>query len=358
MGGALKVGIVGVGVISGQYFAQLARRPELEIVAVADLNAARAAEVAAEHGIRALSVDELLADGAVDLVLNLTIPAAHADVAGAALAAGKHVYGEKPLALDTASGQGVLDAAARAGLLVGSAPDTVLGTGVQTARAAIDGGRIGDAVSASVHWIAPGHELWHPAPAFYYQPGAGPLFDMGPYYLTTLVTLFGPVARVSGLATRSGRSRTIATGPHAGEAIPVDVDTHALALLEHESGVTASVTVSFEVWQSRAPLFEVYGTAGTLAVPDPNTFEGPAELWTPASGEWTALPDAAGYADGGRGIGIVDLAFAASEGRAPRCSGELAFHVLEVMEAVLAGGEREIQSRPPRPDPVPLVPAP
>lgn len=363
MGGALKgpalrVGIVGVGVISGQYFTQLVTRPEVEVVAVADLNTARAAEVAAEHGIRALSVDELIGDDGVDLVLNLTIPAAHADVDIAALEAGKHAYGEKPLALDTASGQGVLDAASTAGLLVGSAPDTVLGTGVQTARKAIDDGLIGDAVSASVHWTAPGHELWHPAPGFYYQPGAGPLFDMGPYYLTALVTLFGPVARVSGLASRSDRARTIATGPNAGQPIPVDVDTHVLALLEHESGVTASVTVSFEVWKSRAPLFEVYGTAGTLAVPDPNTFEGPAELWTPGSSDWATLPDSAGYAAGGRGIGIVDLALAASDGRAPRCSGELAFHVLEVMEAVLAGGEREIRSRPARPAAVSFVPAP
>ncbi|MBI5159981.1 MAG: Gfo/Idh/MocA family oxidoreductase [Micrococcales bacterium] len=357
MSASLRVGIVGVGVISRQYLAQLATRPEVDVVAVADLDVDRAAAVAAEHGIRALSVDELMAEDGVDLVLNLTIPAAHVEVALAALSAGKHVYGEKPLALDTASGQRVLDAAARARLLVGSAPDTVLGVGVQTARRALDDGLIGEAVSASVHWTAPGHELWHPAPAFYYQPGAGPLFDMGPYYLTTLVTLFGPVARVSGLATRSARARTIATGPDAGAAIPVDVDTHVLALLEHASGVTASVTVSFEVWQSRAPLFEVYGTAGTLAVPDPNTFEGPAELWTPESGEWAVLPDAAGYAAGGRGIGIVDLAAAAAEGRSPRCSGELAFHVLEVMEAVLAGGEREIRSRPARPEPVPHTPA-
>lgn len=355
---ALRVGIVGVGVISRQYFAQLATRPEVEVVAVADLDIARAAAVAAERGIRALSVEELMTDAGVDLVLNLTIPAAHAEVALAALAGGKHVYGEKPLALDTASGQRVLDAAARAGLLIGSAPDTVLGTGVQTARRALDEGRIGDAVSASVHWTAPGHELWHPAPAFYYQPGAGPLFDMGPYYLTTLVTLFGPVARVSGLATRSTRARTIATGPDAGAAIPVEVDTHVLALLEHASGVTASVTVSFEVWQSRAPLFEVYGTAGTLAVPDPNTFDGPAELWTPEAGEWRQLPDAAGYVSGGRGIGILDLASAVAEGRAPRCSGDLAFHVLEVMEAVLAGGEHDIRSRPARPEPVPLTPSP
>ena len=257
--------MIGVGTISAQYFAQFPRLDQLELVAVADLDTVRAAQVAEEQGVRALTVDELLVDDEVDVVLNLTIPAAHADIALRALAAGKHVYGEKPLALTTAEAAPVLEAARTAGLRVGSAPDTVLGTGIQTARNALDGGTIGDPVAAMCQWTAPGHERWHPNPAFYYQPGGGPLLDMGPYYLTALVTLLGPIARVSGVARRSARERTVATGSQQGAGIPVNVDTHVSAVLEHVSGVTSTVTVSFEVWASRVPLFEVYGTAGTLA---------------------------------------------------------------------------------------------
>ena len=210
----------------------------------------------------------------VDAVLNLTIPAAHAEIALRALDAGKHVYGEKPLALTTAEARaGARRARPPPGLRVGSAPDTVLGTGVQTARALLDDGRIGAPVAAAVAWSAPGHELWHPAPAFYYQPGGGPLFDMGPYYLTSLVTFFGPVVRVSGAVSRSSRRAHGRDRPAApARRIPVDVDTHVTAILEHASGVISTVTVSFEVWATRAPLFEVYGTAGTIAVPDPNQF--------------------------------------------------------------------------------------
>ena len=192
MGGPLNVGVVGVGVISDQYFAQFPTLANLRLGAVADIDATRAASVARAQATRALSVDELLSDPEIDAVLNLTIPAAHADIALRALDAGKHVYGEKPLALTTAEAAGVLVRAADAGLRVGCAPDTVLGTGVQTARAVLDSGRIGAPVGAAVHWVSPGHEQWHPSPDFYYQPGGGPLFDMGPYYLTSLVTSSGP----------------------------------------------------------------------------------------------------------------------------------------------------------------------
>ena len=351
--------MIGVGTISAQYFAQFPRLDQLELVAVADLDTVRAAQVAEEQGVRALTVDELLVDDEVDVVLNLTIPAAHADIALRALAAGKHVYGEKPLALTTAEAAPVLEAARTAGLRVGSAPDTVLGTGIQTARNALDGGTIGDPVAAMCQWTAPGHERWHPNPAFYYQPGGGPLLDMGPYYLTALVTLLGPIARVSGVARRSARERTVATGSQQGAGIPVNVDTHVSAVLEHVSGVTSTVTVSFEVWASRVPLFEVYGTAGTLAVPDPNTFGGTVEAFTAESGEWSPLPDAAGFVDSGRGVGLADLADAVAEGRRERASGDLAFHVLEVMEAVLASSDAhrviEITSRVERPEAVPLT---
>ncbi|WP_370327200.1 Gfo/Idh/MocA family protein [Cryobacterium sp. TMT1-62] len=214
MGSPLRIGVVGVGKISEQYFAEFPKLPGLKLVAVADLDASRAVAVAAEQGVPALTVDELIASPDVDAVLNLTIPAAHAEVALRALAAGKHVYGEKPLALNPDEATPVLRLAVDCGLRVGSAPDTVLGTGVQTARALLDDGRIGTPVAASAFWTAPGHELWHPAPQLYYSEGGGPLFDMGPYYLSALVTLLGPVVRVSGSVGRSGRERT---GAHGGD---------------------------------------------------------------------------------------------------------------------------------------------
>ena len=356
--GVMTFGIIGVGNISAQYFEHIPNLPGLKLIAVADMNEARAAEVAAEQGVEALSVDALLEDPRIDAVLNLTIPAAHVAIGTRALEAGKHVYGEKPLALDPAEAAPMLELARTRGLRVGSAPDTVLGTGIQTARQVLDAGTIGDPVAASVHWSAPGHERWHPAPQFYYQPGGGPLLDMGPYYLTSLVTLLGPVVRVSGAVTRSERERTVATGPQAGTAIPVDIDTHVSAILEHEGGQTSTITVSFEVWATRAPLFELYGTAGTLAVPDPNRFSEPVEVWTTADPEWREVPVSAGYADAGRGYGLADMAHAIDTDRPHRASGELAFHVLEIMDAVLRAGHEhrviELTSTAPRPDAVPL----
>lgn len=354
----LRVGMVGVGTISAQYFESLRRLPNLQLVAVADINEERAREVAEEHGVEARSVDALFASDDIDAVLNLTIPATHVEVGLRAIAAGKHVFAEKPLGLTVAEARPLVDAAAAAGVLLGSAPDTVLGTGVQTARAAIDEGLIGDVFGASVHWSAPGHERWHPNPAFYYQPGGGPLLDMGPYYITSLVTLLGPVVRVSGLATRSERPRSVATGPQAGTAIPVNIDTHVTALLEHESGASSTVTVSFEVWATRAPLFEVYGTAGTLAVPDPNRFNDPVEVFTATEGAWRAVDESAGYRNSGRGYGLAELAEALHQDREPRASGALALHVLDVMESVIRASEErsviELSTTVERPEAVPL----
>lgn len=349
--------MIGVGNISAQYLAQLPRLPDLELVAVADLDRERAATTAAAQGVRALEVEQLLGDPDIDAVLNLTIPAAHVEVALRALGAGKHVYTEKPFGLTVASALELV--APRAdGLRVGSAPDTVLGTGIQTARRALDDGLIGDPVGASVHWSAPGHEQWHPAPAFYYQPGGGPLFDMGPYYLTSLVTMFGPVVRVAGLTGRSSRERRVAQGPLAGTSLPVEVDTHVTAMLEHANGVSSTVTVSFEVWATKSPLFEVYGTAGTLLMPDPNQFSEPVSVWTVDERDWSVLPESAGYRAAGRGIGLADMAAAISHGAPHRASGELAFHVLEIMEAVLTASAEArvvgIGSTVERPAPVPL----
>jgi predicted dehydrogenase len=358
VGSPLTFGIIGVGKISEQYFSSLPSLPGIQLVAVADLNEARAAEVADEQGVKALTVDDLLASPAIDAVLNLTIPAAHVDIDSRALEAGKHVFAEKPLALSTAEAAGLKGLADRRGLRLGSAPDTVLGTGVQTARAVLDSGLIGEAVGAAAFWAAPGHEAWHPAPLFYYQPGGGPLFDMGPYYLTSLITLLGPVVRVSGTVARSARDRVVETGPLAGTPVPVDVDTHVTAILTHRSGVSSTVTMSFEVWASRAPHIEVFGTAGTLALPDPNLFSGVVEVFTQANPEWTAVETLAGYEGAGRGYGLADMAHAIETDRPHRASGDLAFHVLEIMEAILAAGATDrvvdIVSSVERPEAVPL----
>ncbi len=357
MGIPLKVGFVGVGTISDQYFASLRKLPNLELVAVADINPARTEVVAEQQGVRGLSVADLLADTSIEAVVNLTIPAAHVEVGMKALAAGKHVFAEKPLGLTLAEAEPMLDLADKLGLRVGCAPDTVLGTGIQTARAVLDAGTIGAPVAAQVHWSSPGHERWHPSPLFYYQPGGGPLFDMAPYYLTSLVTFFGPVTRVAGLATRPERSRRVQSGPLAGTPIPVDVDTHVSALLEHANGVTSTITVSFEVWATKSPLFEIYGTDGTIAVPDPNRFSDPVIVSTRAEPEWHEVPVAGGYEDAGRGFGLGDMAVAIQTQRPHRASGALAFHVLEIMEAVLLSSADkktiEVTSTVDRPEPVP-----
>jgi predicted dehydrogenase len=357
VGVPLRVGIIGVGKISEQYLANLPTFPGLRLVAVADLNQERAQQVADEQGVRALSVDALIDDPDIDAVLNLTIPAAHVEIGTRALKAGKHVFAEKPLGLNPAEAAPMLDLADELGLRFASAPDTVLGTGVQTARRTLDSGVIGTPIAAQVHWAAPGHERWHPAPEFYYQPGGGPLLDMGPYYLTALVHFFGPVVRVTGLATRSDRPRTIETGPKAGTPIPVGIDTHITALLEHANGITSTVTVSFEIWRSRAPKFEVYGTEGTISVPDPNMFSDPVEVAV-RDEDWRVVPDSAGVIDTGRGVGLADLAEAIEEDRPLRASGRVALHVLEIMDAVLRSNDEKavitISSTAEKPDVMPL----
>lgn len=357
MGQPLRVGIVGAGAISGQYLTTFERLGSVRLVAVADRDPARSAAAAQEHGVRALTVDELVADPEVDLVVNLTVPAAHADVALRAIAAGKDVYGEKPLAATLADARTVLDAAAAAGVRVGCAPDTVLGTGVQTARRAIDDGLVGTPVAATATMVTPGHERWHPDPDFYYQPGGGPLLDMGPYYVTALVTLLGPVESVIGAASHTRDTRTIGSGPRAGQTVPVAVDTHVTGVLRHASGALSTLVMSFDAVATRASSIEVHGEAGSLVVPDPNQFDGDVHLHE-LGGEWRLLPPSAGYRDAGRGIGVADLA-ATPDGGLPRASGELAYHVLEVMTALLSSAESgaavAVESRCAVPPPVPLT---
>ncbi|MFE0464060.1 Gfo/Idh/MocA family protein [Kitasatospora sp. NPDC058965] len=356
--GVLRVGVVGAGNISGAYFTTFPRLANLRVTAIADLDADRAAAAAAGlPGVRAATPDELYAADDVDLVLNLTVPAAHADVAHAAIAAGKHVYGEKPLASTTAEAGALLAAADRAGVRVGCAPDTVLGTGVQTARAALDAGQIGAPVAATAFMVTPGHERWHPDPEFYYRPGGGPLLDMGPYYLTALITLLGPVRRVVGMSSTPRPVRTIGSGPRAGTAFTAEVATHVTGVLEHASGALSTLVMSFEVWAGALPRIEVYGTAGSLSVPDPNGFDGEVRIFRSGAKEWEPVPEQGGYQNASRGYGVSDLARSIARGVPHRADGRLAYHVLDVMESLLAaartGDSMSILSTCERPAAVP-----
>jgi predicted dehydrogenase len=354
-----RVGIVGLGVISRQYLDTLAGHPAVTVTAVADLDETRAAAVAAElPGARALPVEELLSAPDVQTVLNLTVPAAHAEIALRAISHGKRVYGEKPLAATFDEARSVLDAATAAGLEVGCAPDTVLGSGTQTARAAIDEGVIGRPLSASAVMVTPGHERWHPNPDFYYLPGGGPLLDMGPYYLSALVQLLGPIRRVTGAAARLRDERVIGSGPRTGERIPVQVESHVTGVLEHVSGALSTITTTFDGVRSTAAPIEVHGETGTLAVPDPNHFDGEVRVFELGGTDWRPLDPSAGYVGGGRGIGLLDQIVAAP-GHPPRAGGSLALHVLEAMTALLrsaAEGRRiELTTTAERPPAVPLL---
>jgi predicted dehydrogenase len=359
VGQPLGVGIIGLGVISSHYVRTLEALTTLRLAAIADLDAHRARVVADNlGGVRALSVEQLLADPDVEVVVNLTPPAGHAQIALAAIAAGKAVYNEKPLATTVAQGREILDTAARAGIRVGAAPDTVLGTGIQTARHAIDAGAIGTPTAAVATFLSAGHESWHPNPDFYYAVGGGPLLDMGPYYVTALVTLFGPIASVVGAGSASRSSRTIGSGPRAGETVPVDVQTHVSGILTHASGVLSTITMSFDAVATQAAPIEVHGTAGSLIVPDPNTFEGEVRRRALGDTGWTPLPVSAGYTTAGRGLGVAEL-MAARDDADVRTSEALALHVLDVMESVLRSAQDgravDIVSAAHRPTAVPLT---
>jgi predicted dehydrogenase len=330
----LRIGLIGCGNISNAYFKGLAPFEHLaKIVACSDLDVARAQAKAQEHGVKkAYSTTDLLQDAEVDLVLNLTIPAAHAEVNRQALKAGKHAYCEKPFSLNYKEGAKTIRVAEDRKLRVGCAPDTVLGGGIQTCRRLIDQGAIGRPVAATANMLCHGHENWHPNPEFYYQAGGGPLFDMGPYYLTSLITMLGPVKSVSALAQISLKERTITSQPLAGNKIEVQVPTHLSGLLEFGSGSIGSVTMSFDVWQHNSPLLEIYGTEGSLQCPDPNTFGGEVRLWTAKAKQWETIPLT--HSDKlGRGLGLADLADALNQGRPHRMSGEMSLHVVEIMES-------------------------
>ena len=354
--GPVGVGVIGAGKISEQYLPNMAAFPDLDVRRVADLDPAAARRQAERHGVAAAgTVEELLADDAVELVVDLTVPAAHAEVAAAALAAGKHVWNEKPLAPDLPAAEALVAGAESAGLLLGSAPDTFLGPGLQTARRLIEAGAIGTPLTASVVMQYPGPHRWHPNPDFLYAAGGGPLLDMGPYYLTALTQTFGGIARVAARSGSAGPTRVIGEGPRAGEEIAVGVPTYVAALYDFEGGGVAQATFSFDSPLRRTGVVEIAGTEATLVAPDPNGFGGAVGIARDGSA-WESIPVRG--PEGGRGIGVVELARALRAGRQPRAGGRLGLHVLEAMLATArsaeAGAFVTVGSRP---APIPALPA-
>jgi predicted dehydrogenase len=327
------IGIIGCGNICGAYFKGCAKFEAVEIVACADINMDAAKKAAEEHGVRAVTVDELLAMDEIDIVINLTIPAVHAEVSLKILEAGKHVHSEKPLAVSLEDGRTIMDTANAKGLRVGCAPDTFLGAGYQTCRKLIDDGKIGRPLAGTVFMLGRGPESWHPNPAFFYQEGAGPMFDIGPYYMTALVHLLGPVKQVSAVTTKGFEKRIAGCKEHLGEELPVEVPTHYSGTLVFASGAVVTVGISFDVHKHCHRPMEIYGADGSLLAPDPNTFGGPVSVFRPGDDDWQDATFTHGYEENSRGIGVADMAQALQGGRPHRCSGELAYHVLEIMHA-------------------------
>jgi predicted dehydrogenase len=329
----LGVAIVGCGNISNQYLKNLTQFPDVKVLFCADIDAERAKSQAAAYDVPAAgSVQQALECPGVQLVVNLTIPVAHAEVASAAIAAGKHVWNEKPLSLDMDAGRTMLITAKEKGVRVGCAPDTVLGAGLQSARRLIASGAIGTPLTALTLLQGPGPESWHPDPEFLFGTGAGPLFDLGPYYLSVLAMLFGPANKVAAIGRQARGTRVIGSGPRAGTEFAVEVPTHVSVLAEYASGQAASLLFSWDSPLSRQGFVEITGSEATLAVPDPNGFDGDLRLRRVGETEWTTVPAAGTTA--GRGIGVVDMARAIRSGEPHRATGEIALHVLEMMTAI------------------------
>jgi len=356
----MKLGIIGCGKISNAYLECAALFPALEIVHCADLIPERALTQARAFGVpRAGSVEGLLNDPDVELVINLTIPAAHTQTNRAILNAGKHVFCEKPFALNRTDAADLLELARAKNLRLGSAPDTFLGEAHQTCRKLIDAGEIGEVVAATAFMASHGPERWHPAPEFLYQPGGGPMFDMGPYYLTALVNMLGPIARVSGFAKTGFKERVVAAGPAAGTRFAVTTPSHLAGTVEFAGGAVATVIMSFDIWAHHLPLLEIHGTEGSLSVPDPNTTYGTPMIYKPGTNTWEDVPlsHPSIYGDQyGRGAGVAEMAEAIRAGRPHRASGALALHVVDAMQAFMEAAELgrtvELTTRCQRPEPV------
>jgi predicted dehydrogenase len=347
---SIGIGIIGCGNICETYIRGLGKWPSVRVVACADRNPAAASAMSAKHGLAAVSADTLLADPEIQIVLNLTVPNAHAEVSRAIISAGKHVYSEKPLATSLTDALALVEKAAACGVRIGCAPDTFLGGGHQAARCLIDAGQIGRVIGGAITMATPGMERWHPNPTLFFQRGGGPTLDMGPYHITQVVNLLGPVRRVTAIATRGFAVRTISSQPLAGAQIDVEVPTSLNGALEFVSGANIAVTFSWDIWKTSRPPLELYGENGTLRCPDPDYFGG-APSFAERDGEWvdadiSAWPFGLENAMAGnrvvanyRGVGVVDMAAAIATGRLHRANGALALHVLEVLDALLRSSD-------------------
>lgn len=355
----VKIGVIGCGNISNAYFTAAKKFDILEVKACADINKEAAEAKAAEHEIKAMTVEKLMADKEIEIIINLTIPKAHADISIQALEAGKHVHSEKPFAVTFEEGKKVLKVAKKKGLLVGSAPDTFLGGGLQTCRKLIDDNWIGRPVAGTAMMMGRGPEGWHPNPSFFYQFGGGPMLDMGPYYMTALVHLLGPAKRICAITGKAFEERVAGAEKVRGQKIPVEIPTHYAGTIEFCNGAIVTAVISFDVFggHGHSPI-EIYGTNGSLKVPDPNTFGGPVNVKVGNNPEWANVGFTHGYTDNMRSIGAADMAYAIREKRTHRCSGELALHVLEIMtgfeKASVKGGFYELETTCKQPAPLPV----
>ena len=354
--GPVGVAIIGAGVISREYLTNLTKFPDVKVYIVADMFEEVAATRAAEYGVPASGgVGDALRHPDVEIVVNLTIPAAHVEVATAAINAGKHVWSEKPFSLDRESGLLLLKAAEAADLRLGCAPDTFLGAGIQTALRLVARGDIGVPLTALTLMQSPGPESWHPNPAFLFQEGAGPLFDIGPYYLTTLVQTFGAITKVAGFGSKARETRTIGSGPKAGEAFDVTVPSHISAIAKFANGETSQSIFSFDSALRRTGFVEVTGTEGTLAFPDPNTFDGDLVLTRRGADGPQTIPAVGAIST--RGSGVLEMARALREDRPHRAQGATAYHVLDAMvsisESVSTGEFVSLASTAEAADPLP-----
>jgi predicted dehydrogenase len=330
-----NVGVIGCGIISSIYLEAQRKFDVLHYVACADIDLGRARAQAERYNVpRACTVAELLAEPDIEIVLNLTIPKVHAEIALAALEAGKSTYSEKPLGITREEGRVLLETARAKKLRIGCAPDTFLGGGLQTCIKLINDGVIGEPIGATAFMLSHGPESWHGDPDFYYQPGGGPMFDMGPYYLTALIAMMGPVRRITGSTRITFPERTITSKPKYGQKIQVNTPTHIAGILDFASGAIGTIVTSFDVWSHQLPCIEIYGTEGTLVVPDPNSFGGPVRVRLAHDQEWKDVPLTHAYTENSRGIGLADMAHALHSSRQHRANGELAFHVLDIMEAL------------------------
>ena len=352
----MKIGIIGCGNICRAYFGGAQNTDILEVKSCADIRMEAAKSAADKYGCQAVTVDELLADPEIELVINITIPRAHVEVDLQVLEAGKHVYSEKPLGVSVEEAQKVIQLAAEKSLRVGCAPDTFLGAGGQTARKTIDEGSIGKPVAGTSLLAGHGPENWHPSPAFFYDIGGGPMLDMGPYYVTALVNVLGPVKRVAGITTKAFEKRVATSEGANGQVLPVKVSTHLTGALEFVNGAVVTLITSFDIWKHSLPRIEIHGTDGSMTIPDPNTFRGPVQVAHERREDWSDIPLA--FPENARMIGVIDMVQAIRNGRPHRASGALAFHVLEVMTAFDKSSESgqhiEIQSIVQRPAPFPV----